>query len=103
MAAWVQAFSLRKHEVAARIVLGVRRHFLLNQRGAGMSIELSGGAGYGVRFGGAFVRRTAAATENHQALNNIDYPLIRAYYPEKFVVHFVTVPINVKIGCRWGR
>jgi hypothetical protein len=61
-AEWAQAFSLRKHEVSARLIGGIRQRFLLNEQGSLLSLELSSGVGYGVRFGTAFIDRREAGT-----------------------------------------
>jgi hypothetical protein len=99
-ASWAQAFSLRKFETSARVVWGARRHFLLNPRGAAVSLQFSGGFGYGVRFGTAFVRRNEANTDYCRFIGTSGFS--RTNYTENFVARFVELPVNLKIGYSWG-
>jgi hypothetical protein len=99
MYSWAQAFSLRKHEVSARVVLGVRRHLPLNQRGSGLSLEFSFGAGYGVRFGKSSVQSRVYQIYTCQALQ-LSPP--GRQYTENFAARFVAFPVNLKVGYSWG-
>jgi hypothetical protein len=102
-ASWAQAFSLRKWETSARVVWGAQRHFQLNPRGAAVSLEFSGGFGYGVRFGTAFVHRSGVDKIDSCPLIDSDIFGGRTNYTENFVAHFAAFPLNLKIGYSWGR
>lgn len=98
---WAQAFSLRKHEASARVVWGIRQRLLLNEQGSMLSLELSGGLGYGVRFGTAFVYRREAETYACEYLGNRASTLTNA--TENFLAHFLALPVNLKVGYSWGQ
>jgi hypothetical protein len=101
-ASWAQAFSLRKHEVWARVVWGVRQRLLLNEQGALLSLEFSGGIGYGLRFGTAFVHRRGV--DKIYACEHLDNgPFSRTNYTENFLARIVTLPVNLKVGYSWGQ
>jgi hypothetical protein len=100
-ASWAQAFSLRKHEVSARMIGGVQQRFPLNEQGSMVLLEFTGGFGYGVRFGTAFVHRREAATYACENLGNGS--LSRTNYTENVLAHFLALPVNLKIGYSWGR
>lgn len=102
-ASWAQEFSLRKHEVSARVVWGVRQRLLLNEQGALLSLEFSGGFGGGVRSGTAFVRRRGVDKIYSCEQFDNGFFLGRTNFTENFLARFVALPVNLKVGYSWGQ
>ncbi len=91
-----QQFSLRKHEITVRVLLGVRRHFYLRGGKSAFSTEASLGFGGGQRFGKLLdVRRYPYPyTQWGQPIEP---------YTRRFNVGVFTLPVNLKIGYSWGQ
>ena len=95
-----QEFSLRKHEVTARVQLGIRRHFYLRGGKSAFSTEASLGLGAGKRFGTFLdVRRQYGSSSCPP-----DAGVGRPIEPEtsRFNATVIVFPVNVKIGYTWG-
>ncbi len=99
MASWAQIFSLRKHEINARMLLGVRRDVTLRGTASALSFELAGGFGYWVRFGESFVQRSRGAIYGCERL--YDDQSIRNE-TQRFSIRNFALPVNLKIGYSWG-
>jgi hypothetical protein len=102
LSSFTQQFSLRKHEVTARVLFGIRRQFYLRNGRSAFTAEASWGIGAGKRFGRFLNYRRQVGPGA--------FPI---YSPwggrpnDSPTVHFsrgvFTMPIGLNIGYSWGR
>jgi hypothetical protein len=98
---FAQQFSLRKHEINARVLLGIRRHFYLRGGKSAFSTEASLGFGGGQRFGKMLnVRRYYGPTYGYPSGTWTGRPV--EPYSSRFNEGVFTLPLNLKIGYSWG-
>jgi hypothetical protein len=81
------------------VVWGIRQRLLLNEQGSLLSLEFSGGLGYGIRFGRTFNQNKAYYISTCEGL---DRSPMRPLHSENVLAHFLALPVNLKIGYSWG-
>jgi hypothetical protein len=98
--AFGQEFSLRKHEVTARLQFGLRHHFYSRSSKSAFSTEASLDIGGGKRFGEFLNVRRFHGSSDCPPDSWRGSPIEPK--TSSFDVDIMVFPVNVKIGYSWG-